>query len=495
MATIFVGSGGNNGNNGSTHALRKLTIAGANAIAASGDIVQMEQASTFAESIQPVTGVTYRSYDSATSLPGAGQATISGAVDPSGGSNHSCIYGNGASTLTFSNLKFDKGTNDYQSQANGTYDVNNGWHGWNGGSNNVTFDTCTFNRLFVGLNAEASNTNWTINNCTFTNIGADCMILGRYNTSGIGQTGGTVTNNTLNGWAKNVNNTAGMHGLYTNWNNCTIRGNTCQAGTPGTAGRGGSGVSLRFPGALVESNLIFDCNTGISFYDYSVAPTMPLGSNTGTLTTTTSSNISAGPKLVTIAYNRIYNCAGGIWIDKNAGDTVQYGSNSSLFSAGSTNGQQYWTRDNIHNFIVVNNTIKTYTTRNIYDENYGCVGCGGTSGTFKIKNNLLMPFSGVSTQTGATGGDHVHFSFTPVVGTYFEDHNWFDSASGNFYFANTRYGSLAAYRTASGQGNANVNVGTAGYVSAAPAFALQAGAPGIDAGTTAVDATITYSPA
>ena len=306
---------------------------------------------------------------------------------------------------------------------------NDGFNDWGGRTHDWTFDSDTFRNWFNGLNVAGNSYNYTVTNSTFDRLGLNGVVFNRYNPTGGGQTNLTFTGNTISNWGLDPNFSEGKHGVYSNWTNVTIENNTIHDST------GGSGVSVRFPNVKVIDNLIYNSNTGISYYDY--APSSLVGT-------------------VEIAYNRIVGTAGGIWIDRNAGDTG--------------------TVDNHQSFTIVNNDIRTANTGS-GDSSYGTIGVQYTSGSVNIENNILSPFAG---QTA------LRIDNLPGGGLH-EQNDWFDVTSPLWWYRGTSYSTLASYQAASGQGTGDLYTATSGKIAADNTMAPTSTSPGIDHGTTSVN--------
>jgi hypothetical protein len=421
--TYFVAPTGADTNSGSTPSSPWRTVAKVNtAPLQPGDVVEFAGGATFSGSLQPKSGapglpVTYTSYPGPT---GEAQATLAGGLDPSG--HHSIFYDTGAHDLVFSNLTADFGTNDFATTTVRDYD---GWNGWVGGGYDITFDGVTFARVLNALNVAATDHDWKVRNSVVRSAGLNGFVFNRYNPTGAGQFGVTVERNTVAGWGQNANFHEGKHGIYVNWTGARVSGNTIHDGS------GGSGVSLRYPAAVVEANTIYNVNTGISYYDY--APSSVSG-------------------LVHIAYNRIWGAAGGIWVDRNAGDTN--------------------TVDNHQTFVVDNNDIHT-VNKPIYDVAYGGIGINWTSGAVRIANNIVIPYSGQA---------QLRIDAKPGGG-YAERNNWYDLGSALWRYAGASYTSLASYQAASGQGSGDLRASVSSSVDLDTSWTQQPTAPSIDAGT------------
>jgi Bacterial Ig domain/Fibronectin type III domain len=424
--TYFVAPTGADTSSGTSPSTAWRTVARVNAAALQpGDVVQFAGGAVFSGSLQPKSGaaglpVTYTSYPGPNS---EARATLSGGLDPSG--HHSIFFDTGAHNLVFSNLIADFGTDAYATTTARDYD---GWNGWVGGGYAVTFDGVTFARVLNALNVAATDHDWTVRNSNVTSAGLNGFVFNRYNPAGTGQYGVTLEHDTVTGWGRNPNFNEGKHGVYVNWTSARIAGNSIHDGN------GGSGVSVRYPTAAIEDNTIYNVNTGVSYYDYAPA------SVTG---------------VVRIAYNRMWNVASGIWIDRNAGDTN--------------------TVDNHQTFIVDHNDIHT-VAKPVYDTAYGAIGLNWTSGALRISNNIVIPYAGQA---------HLRIDSVPSGG-YLERNNWYDTSSSLWRYASGSYSSLAAYQSASGQGVGDLRATVSATVNVDGSWAQLQTAPSLDAGTSEV---------
>jgi hypothetical protein len=276
---------------------------------------------------------------------------------------------------------------------------------------------------FAGINLHNTDHDYTIENTTITQIGTSGIVLNRAAPDPappdpVGQRRVRIVGNsiTYTGLAGEHTSASYTHAIYSNWLETEIVGNTFANNT--------DNISLRYGGALVESNDITGGSNGVAWFPYDT---------THTRYTTR------------IAYNRIHDPrVTGIYIDNSAPQTVE-------------------------DFELLSNTIEM---SNADGSGTSPIAVAGTTGSVLVANNI------------GTGRHDYNMVVYQAPGSFTERNNlWFSGGGPERWRYGTAFPTtLADWQSASGQGSADVT----GDPDLGSDFTLAAGSPAIDAGISSV---------
>ncbi len=365
--------------------------------------------------------------DGTSSLPitfgayGTGKPIFQSATGP--------VYFIGATYLIFNDI-IVQSTTDYTNIYNGIL-TDSGCH-------HLEFHRVEVRNVRRGFNFNNDNHHMTVDACYIHDIGGSGIITGRVNVPSGGVTAGqqeyaTITNNVINNTgidAAALANDGACHGIYNDWRNAIISGNT-------VFDFNNSGISNRYRDATIENNFIDGNNRGffgIAFHSYEVA------GQQGTTKMT---------------FNRIKRfTTTGIYVSQNAGVSVP---------------------DTQENLIMASNTF--FTNSGLVGSAY--IAVEKTTGFLRVKNNI------------GTGNGYrtLDVNYNPTGGYQESNNIWYTTGTYRIRYNGTDYASVAAYVTGSGQGAGDLSTNPIVDVIG---LKIDSTSPAFNAGTASVTG-LTYS--